>query len=82
MAPLFEAPARRFAVFLIGFEIRETLYMLRGSDGSVLSDRGGQGAEILLFFAGFGASNEDVRWFLRPVGPLRPRWAEFEGDPL
>jgi hypothetical protein len=63
MAPLFEAPARLFAVFLAGFEVRETLYMLRGSYVSVLSERGGQGAEILLFFAGFDASNEDVRWF-------------------
>jgi hypothetical protein len=83
MAPLFEGPYRHFAGFIGEFEVRETLYMLRGSYGSVLSERGGQGAEILLFFAGFFASNEDVMWvFSRPVGPFRPRSAEFEGDPL
>jgi hypothetical protein len=45
------------------FEVRETLYMLRGSYGSVLSERKAQGAEILLFFAVFVASNEGVRAF-------------------
>jgi hypothetical protein len=47
MAPLFEAPQRGFCRFLTRFEVRETLYMLRGSYGSVLSERGGQEAEIL-----------------------------------
>jgi hypothetical protein len=70
---------RRFAGFLAVFEVRETLYMLRGSYGSVLSEGGAQGAEISLFFAGFCASNEDVR----VQGDRRGlRRAEFEGDPL
>jgi hypothetical protein len=39
-------------------EVRETLYMLRGSYGSVLREREAQGAENSLFFA---CRNEDVR---------------------
>jgi hypothetical protein len=81
---------------LAEFEVRETLYMLRGSYGSVLSERRAQGAEILLFFAGFGASNEGVRAFSacgsfeaqtgrdsrEILFYLEPRWADFAGDPL
>jgi hypothetical protein len=59
-----------------------------------LSERGAQRAEISLFF---GASNEDGGCFSRLFRPfevhtsrdsreilfaLKPRWAEFEGDPL
>jgi hypothetical protein len=51
MALLFEASRGVFAVVLARFEVRETLYMLRGSYGSVLNERGAQGAEISLFFA-------------------------------
>jgi hypothetical protein len=79
-------------VFLTEFEVRETLYRLRGSYGGVLYERGAQGAENLLFFA----SNEDVRlcFVLESVEArasrdsreilfdFEPRWAEFEGDPL
>jgi hypothetical protein len=61
MAVLFEAPQRRFAVLSAEFEVRETLYMLRVSYGSVLSKDGAQGAEISLFFAVIFASNEDIR---------------------
>jgi hypothetical protein len=79
MAPLFEAPQKRFAVFLAGFEVRETLYMLRGSYGSVLSEKGGHGAEILLFFARRTAG-VDARLFLRvQLDRSRPRRVEIRG---
>jgi hypothetical protein len=94
MALLFEASRGVFAVVLARFEVRETLYMLRGSYGSVLNERGGQEAEIsrfcscrtrtfgcfLCLFRPFAArTGRDSREILFDV---KPRWAEFEGDPL
>jgi hypothetical protein len=79
MAPLFEAPQKLSAVFLAEFKVRGTLYMLRGSYRSVLSERGAQRAEILLFFVRRTAC-VDVRLFFRvQLDHSRPRRVEIRG---
>jgi hypothetical protein len=90
MAALLEAPQRRFAVFLAEFEVRETLYMLRGSYGSVLSKDGAQGAEISRFSR---VARGRLVVLSRPAGSFEAqtgresreilsRVCRFEGDPL
>jgi hypothetical protein len=79
MALLFEASRGVFAVVLARSEVRGTLYMLRGSYRSVLSERGAQGAEILLFFVRRTAC-VDVRLFFRiQLDHSRPRRVEIRG---
>jgi hypothetical protein len=80
MAPVIRGAAEVFCRVLAEVEVRETLYMLRGSYGGVLNERGGQEAEISRFLL---ASNEDVRLFFVSISTVRgPDGARFEGDPL
>jgi hypothetical protein len=69
-------------VFLAGFKVRGTLYMLKGSYGSVFSAGGAQGAEISLFLVRRTAA-VDVRLFFRVwLDRLGPRWAEISREIL
>jgi hypothetical protein len=63
-APVRDA-VEAFCRSLAECEVRETLYMIRGCYGSVLSERGAQGAENSVLFADVSRRTRTFGCFLR-----------------